>query len=355
MVRRREPLVSIITLTYNHGEFLRECVESVLAQTYRNWEQVVWDDGSDDPIAEICRAYGDPRIRFYRQDHVGIHGIAQTYNKALSVTRGEVIAILEGDDFWPPDKLESLVFAFEDPDIVLAYGLAVVVDECGNPTGACIPSRRLSERLGEDVMSNRPVGSAAGAMLRGDVGVFTYPCATLVRREALDSIGGFKAVGDGHAVDYATFLALSLLGGFFFSGKVGGYWRRHSGSINSSLNLGAYVHSDYLYALAFADAYGSRLGLTVHDHAAIRRTWRQTLLSTQYRVGKQTLAAGQWGAARVAFCRALMSGSPRIVLRSLVGLSLSFLHCDFDTLLSVARVVGFQKGANRGVRRGEGG
>jgi glycosyltransferase involved in cell wall biosynthesis len=127
------PLVSIITPTYNHEKFIRACIESVLRQTYQNWEQIIIDDGSTDATAQIVREYCDDRIRYYYQENAGIEALAHTYNGALSLARGELVAILEGDDFWPGDKLSRMVPAFENSSVVLAYGEMREADIDGEP------------------------------------------------------------------------------------------------------------------------------------------------------------------------------------------------------------------------------
>jgi len=100
-------LVSIITPTYNHAEFIGACIESVLAQTYPYWEMIIIDDGSTDDTGEVVARYEDDRIRYIRQPNMGVERLTETYNKALSLARGEYIAILEGDDYWPDYKLSK--------------------------------------------------------------------------------------------------------------------------------------------------------------------------------------------------------------------------------------------------------
>src|SRR5690242_3290688 len=97
------PPISIITPTYNHERFVERCIKSVLEQGYTNWEQVVIDDGSRDSTANIVSQIRDGRIRLERQANQGPFELAKTYNRALSLAKGELIAILEGDDFWPPN------------------------------------------------------------------------------------------------------------------------------------------------------------------------------------------------------------------------------------------------------------
>jgi len=100
-------LVSIITPTYNHENFIGKCIESVLAQTYQHWEQIIVDDGSDDDTKQTIAKYHDKRIKYIKQENKGIWRLNETYNTALKHSNGEIISILEGYDFWPPDKLEK--------------------------------------------------------------------------------------------------------------------------------------------------------------------------------------------------------------------------------------------------------
>ncbi|MGB7570995.1 MAG: glycosyltransferase family 2 protein, partial [Methanothrix sp.] len=73
--------------------------------TYVAWEQIIIDDGSSDQTGEIILKYNDDRIKYIRQEHKGIWRLSEAYNQALQLSNGDYIAILEGDDFWPPNKL----------------------------------------------------------------------------------------------------------------------------------------------------------------------------------------------------------------------------------------------------------
>src|SRR5437773_11740353 len=95
------PLVSVITPTYNQAAYLEVCLQSVVDQTYANWEQIVIDDGSTDSTLSIVKRFMDDRTKLVRREHVGIEGLADAYNAGLSLANGELIAILDGDDVWP--------------------------------------------------------------------------------------------------------------------------------------------------------------------------------------------------------------------------------------------------------------
>ena len=77
---RADPLVGIITPTYNHARYIGACLRSVQSQSYRSWEQVVIDDGSTDQTPEIVDELSDDRLVLLRRKHVGIEGLGATYN-----------------------------------------------------------------------------------------------------------------------------------------------------------------------------------------------------------------------------------------------------------------------------------
>jgi len=128
------PMVSIITPTYNHERFIAQCIESVLAQSYPYWEQIIIDDGSTDRTSEIVARYRDDRITYTRQENRGIWQLSRIYNDALMRSKGQYIAILEGDDFWPPHKLERQMKAFEESNADISWGRGALTDSNGNIT-----------------------------------------------------------------------------------------------------------------------------------------------------------------------------------------------------------------------------
>ncbi|HRK22833.1 MAG TPA: glycosyltransferase family A protein, partial [Fimbriimonadaceae bacterium] len=118
----RAPAVSILTPTYRHAAFIESTIASVQAQTFEDWEMLVLDDGSDDGTADLAEAIGDPRVRVFREPHRGIERLEETYNRGLAEARGDLVAILEGDDLWPAEKIAIQVPDFDDPSVVLSAG-----------------------------------------------------------------------------------------------------------------------------------------------------------------------------------------------------------------------------------------
>jgi len=127
------PKVSVILTSFNHEKYLREAIDSVLNQTFTDYELIIWDDASADGSWAVINSYSDPRIKSFRNEisKRGIYGI----NKAISeVATGEYIAIHHSDDVWEPDKLEKQV-AYLDahPEIGAVFTNALAIGEDSLP------------------------------------------------------------------------------------------------------------------------------------------------------------------------------------------------------------------------------
>lgn len=96
--------VSIVTPVHNDSAFIRQTIDSVLAQTHKNWEMLIVDDCSTDDSASVIATYQDERIRYFRNEKN--MGAAYSRNRALREAKGDYIAFLDGDDWWAPTKLE---------------------------------------------------------------------------------------------------------------------------------------------------------------------------------------------------------------------------------------------------------
>jgi len=121
--------VSVILTSYNHEKYLREAIESVLNQSFSDFELIIWDDASTDSSWEIINSYTDNRIRGFRNE-TNSRG---TINKSLLKARGEYIAIHHSDDIWEPSKLEKQVaFLDANPETGAVFTQALIIDENGD-------------------------------------------------------------------------------------------------------------------------------------------------------------------------------------------------------------------------------
>ena len=128
------PLVSICIGAYNRKDYIRECVDSALAQTWPNKEVVVVDDASTDGTREILQSYGKSIRLILRDANSGICPI--TRNQAAASAQGEYVAFLDSDDVWYPEKLAKQVAFMESrPDVPLCHTLCDVIDERSQVVG----------------------------------------------------------------------------------------------------------------------------------------------------------------------------------------------------------------------------
>ncbi len=224
-----KPLVSIITPTYKHGSTIAQCIQSVMNQTYQNWEQIVVDDGSPDDTRQIVRNYAerDSRIKFLPREHQGIFMLHDLYNQALSVARGSLIAILEGDDYWPSNKLEYQIAIHENPTIIMSHGITKISHDAEIVGEYCHPDLEGLQTTCEYLKLALTKRSCI------------MPVSVILRRDALDTIGGFWQDKDFPAVDYPTWLRLFQLPGniFYIDDQCLGYWRQSSNQVTQEFSI----------------------------------------------------------------------------------------------------------------------
>lgn len=124
-------LVSIIMPSWNTGKYISESIESVLGQTYTNWELLIVDDCSTDNTDEVVAKYTDERIRYFKNEKNS--GAAITRNKAMREAKGEWIAFLDSDDLWSPDKLEKQLSFMNNNNYIFSYHEYEKIDEDSKP------------------------------------------------------------------------------------------------------------------------------------------------------------------------------------------------------------------------------
>jgi len=127
------PEISVLMSVYNGETFLREAVESVLNQTFTDFEFIIINDGSTDATSEILASYADERIVLISQENIGL---TKSLNKGLSLARGTRIARMDADDISKPHRLEKQVaYVHDNPHVVLLGSNYIKIDEAGNITG----------------------------------------------------------------------------------------------------------------------------------------------------------------------------------------------------------------------------
>ncbi len=159
-------LVSVIIPAYNAEDFIGKTLESVIAQTYRNLEILVIDDGSGDRTASIVEEYiqKDSRIQLFHQTNAGV---AAARNLGIEKSKGEFIAPIDADDIWYPQNIEKqvqcLVCASEE--VGLVYSWSVDIDEEDKPTGT-IRASRIQGQVYTTLLLHYFVGNASSVLIR---------------------------------------------------------------------------------------------------------------------------------------------------------------------------------------------
>lgn len=133
------PFVSVIVPTFNRALLLRECVDSILRQTYRHFEIIVVDDGSKDNTPEIMADY--PRTKVIRQDN---RGVSAARNRGIGVARGDYIAFCDSDDLWQPDKLQTQIDFFKSNSQAMVCYTDEIWIRCGRRINPCKHHQKIS-------------------------------------------------------------------------------------------------------------------------------------------------------------------------------------------------------------------
>ena len=140
-------LVSIIMPSYNTGRFISETIESVLAQSYSNWELIIVDDCSTDNTDEVIEDYiSDDRIKYIKNDKNS--GAAISRNRALREAKGNWIAFLDSDDLWEPDKLQKQISFMKENGYYYSYTNYIEIDEESIPNGKSVTGPKCVTKQG---------------------------------------------------------------------------------------------------------------------------------------------------------------------------------------------------------------
>lgn len=168
------PQVSVIIPAYNAGKYLAETIQSVLAQSYSDFEIIICDDGSTDNTATIIKSFSDPRIKYKYQKN---SGISTARNNGAELATGRYLAFLDADDLFHCDNLARKVVALEQqPAVALVFADCAVIDAKGNATN--------EKLIGKDENVLQDLLLWNGTVIPG-------PSSILMTRDAFEKSGGF--------------------------------------------------------------------------------------------------------------------------------------------------------------------
>lgn len=194
MLARSEPQVSVVVPIYNKERYLRRAVDSVLGQSFTDYELILVDDGSTDDSLAVARGYTDPRIRVIHQTNGGA-GAAR--NRGIDEARAAMLAFLDGDDEWDPLFLEQMMALARDHPHAGLYCAPYVHVEPGkvriHAKWVGVPDRGILPRYFRSVAMGGPVISSS---------------SVCVRRTVFDAVGKFSADSSGEDQDMWARIAL---------------------------------------------------------------------------------------------------------------------------------------------------
>ena len=275
------PLVSIVIPTYqSNPPFLAEALASVIGQDWANWEVIVVDDGSPDPDALKTLVSVDPRVRLVRSDDRS--GAARARNLGLEQAQGELVAFLDNDDIWYPERLSTTIQALaHHKEAVGAYTAFDVVR--GADKEHLRTRRQQGPTTRHTVLSggNRP------------------NCSVVVRREALAAVGGFDPAFEG-AEDVDLVRRLVELGPYVYVDKVTWAHRRHDHNYSDNTRFVASAHARSLAAhMERARAVGD--ADAVADLESAQRQVRRYYSAVALRAAFAAAKSGDLGQAAALF------------------------------------------------------
>lgn len=252
------PTVSVVIPTYNAAAFVGQAIKSVLAQTYRDVEVIVVDDGSTDQTQSILSRFGAP-VRCIRQAN---QGVAVARNCGIHESRGRYVAFLDADDTWLPGKLERQVAALEAyPDCAACYAAFTRVDWELRPIGIS-RSPRQAATLPDLLLNGNVIGSI---------------CTVLIERELFDRVGGFDPQLS-QCADWDMWIRLAVHTAFLYVDEPLVTYRQHEANMSRDARL---LETDSLRVLEKGFAMpGLPESLRRRRRAALARNW--TVLAGTY-------------------------------------------------------------------------
>jgi len=171
----KAPRVSVIMPVYNVETYISHAIDSVLAQSFTDWELLIIDDGGSDRSIDIAAEYCDPRIRIISQRN---RGLAGARNTGIFHARGDYIALLDSDDRWLPEKLAlHLIHLDTAPDVDVSYSASRFIDGEGNVLRQA-QRPQLHNITPQHILCRNPVGNGSAPVIRRsalDAVAFTHP------------------------------------------------------------------------------------------------------------------------------------------------------------------------------------
>jgi len=244
------PLVSVILTSYNYSIYLEKTIQSILSQSFHDFELLIIDDASVDGSQAIIRRYAEKDSRIRPIYHTHNLGISRTQNEGIEQSRGKYIAFCASDDLWHPDKLKTQLGVFESDEDMVVWSQGIIIDANDQPTG-----QTWTTRL--NISDPPPSGDIFRILLNEN---FILGSSRIIKKEDIGNIRwkrSLKYLGD---YAFAVDLAARYHYRFVPEGLV--YYRVH-GNNTSDRDLRGYGKDHLMILGYFLIRYWNRL--TIRD------------------------------------------------------------------------------------------
>lgn len=306
-----DPLVSVVIPVYNIRRYIGEAIQSVLDQDFPYFEILAVDDGSTDDSVAVIQSFQDSRIRICRQENRGLPGARNT---GIRAARGELIAFLDGDDHWLPNKLSKHVAHMaSEPSIGISFSRSEYMDQNGKPLGTYTNSK-LTEITPLDIILMNPTANGSSVMIRRQV---LEDIAYSVNNEIWYHDERFK-----HCEDVECWIRIALTTSWRFEGLADPLTLYRMNPMGMSTNLADH-HAHMLRVIEKIQTYDPAF---IAEHASLIKAYNVKYLARtalRFHNGPQAL-----GLMRQAFSydwRILLSAPRASIL--ILGLGVLFTVC----------------------------
>jgi len=241
------PKVSVVIPTYNLAKYICETVDSVLMQTYKDFEIIIIDDGSKDDTKQVLSKYGS-KIKYIYQDN---RGVAAARNRGIRESKGEYVALLDADDLWLPEKLtQQVAMAEQNPQVSVFFSDAEVFDHRGLLKPSCRRSHNGQYAPGTFRYKIANAVFNDGSVFKGDfyvdliMGNLITPGTAFIRKASLEQAGLFDetlTVVD----DYDLGLRMARTNIFLYFNSVTARYRLRDDSASGKVNQRGFFYKIY--------------------------------------------------------------------------------------------------------------
>lgn len=293
-----KPLISVVIPSFNHGQWIGSAIDSIINQTYSNWEVIVVDNCSTDSTDYVLSKYKNNRVKILKVDNNG--SIAFSRNVGLNLAKGEWIAFLDSDDFWAENKLEECSKYFTESTDFIYHDLSTILASEGNFQTGRIKSRKLKSPIFLDLL------------LKGNT---ISTSSSIVRAETIRKIDGMREDLNLIGVeDYNAWLRISRISeGFRHVKKTLGTYRIHDNNSSSLNNIGRILNA-------------------TNEFSSILTSKQKEILKANlmYVSARQHLAAKDLRGVKQDLMQVIKTGSPSRKLRAILILFMMALSDDTE-------------------------